>query len=343
MIDVAIVGAGVAGLSVARALPQEWSATVCAARPGASQLPTAICHPFPGRSAGIEHGYRAFAAAYRAMSDTARELCMVRPVNGEQARLWVTAGEQLEAARAEGIFIERLEPAASSSRFPILGHQHAVVYRPAMVLSPPQILSGWRSQLAARGVAFADAVTELRAVPGGWRLMGAELEARRVVLCPGARLGEWFPELPIRQVAGELATVEGDLDHALSGEGIYLAPRADGRLCIGATRHPPGEPLATSEIRRRLLGHRLVRRLDHGFEPDIWKGVRVTVPADRRPLVGAVPEFEQLFVSGAFGSKGFYWAPLAGLLLADEMTGRQTVPKALSSARLDGYRSPLIA
>ena len=346
MLDAVVVGASVAGLALARSLPAHWQVAVVDPQPSRLALPTAIAHPFPGRSAAIAHGFEAYSALRAALTaDCFRALPMVRPLANSAERLWVTALDQRERAGQYGITVEHFRPEELAERFPKVSGSHwGVVYQPALSIDVPGLLDSWARAAPAR---LLDApVRRLERSVHGWTVFAGEesIASKRVALCVGASLPRWFPNLAVRVVAGAVVTVDGELAHAVSGFGRYAAPvcgRA-GRVCVGATRHDPSDSLTDEQVLDRLLGEPLVELA--GTDPKIWRGQRLMVPADRRPIIGAIESHDGLFVLGALGSKGLFWSPLAGQWLAGLMSDGTPIPAAMAPKRVAGdYLSPLIA
>lgn len=169
------------------------------------------------------------------------------------------------------------------------------------------------------------------------------LDFDAVVIATGAAQRTLYPGQPQpATVGGQMTRIGIRLPcvgpHALSGGG-YCLPEADGQHWLGATY-------------RRALGLRGIRDDDNGenleqlawVDPLLsqplaipitgaWYGVRAVFP-DRHPAVGAAPPTESavpessvpvpsptVLLNLGYGSRGLLYAPLAAQLLADRLCG----------------------
>lgn len=352
-VDVAVVGAGVAGLAIAQVLASRgMSVAVTKERDAAaSRLPSAIVHAFAGRSAARPLALEAFEYASRwygkeGQGPHVHVTTMVRPVQGADSRLWRSAKRVEAEARKAGLTVEFHDRAAAADRYPLLTSPSSVVaYAPAFVIDGGGLLDKWRQELNDAGVTELDLVTGLDRISDGWHVAtgGGGIEVDRVVLCPGSGAMDWFPRLGLEAMAGAAlcATADRELEYAVSAGGRHWAPMGGTRVCVGATRHAPDERVADARVLSGLTASPLV-----GLElsrPKIWRGVRCVNPSDRRPLAGPVPGQDGVFAVLAMGSTGYFWAPYVAERMADLIAGGAAVPAALSVERARGsYESPRI-
>ena len=112
---------------------------------------------------------------------------------------------------------------------------------------------------------------------------GREHRARATVLAAGAwSAADWLPDRarpPIRPVKGQILTLRGPAaepvcERIVVGERVYLVPRADGRLVVGATVEEQG--FDTADHRRRRA-----RAAARGL-PGAARGRRARAGRDRR-------------------------------------------------------------
>jgi glycine oxidase len=129
----------------------------------------------------------------------------------------------------------------------------------------------------------------------GVRTAEGELGAAAVVLCSGAwarASGEWLGlALPVEPVKGQMLALETPvppLPSILWGDGVYLVPRPDGSLRVGATVERAGY-----DTRPTAGGLALLLDAARALLPDAarcrfqstWAGLRPATP-DQLPLVG---------------------------------------------------------
>ncbi len=142
------------------------------------------------------------------------------------------------------------------------------------------------------------AVEQVRARPGGWRVLGPSgaVDAPRLLICAGAWSGgvAGLPRLPVRPVRGQmlrldavawpwLGSVRGDL---------YAVRRADGGLLVGATMEEVGfDDRTTVAGERQLLEAcgSMFPGLENHTVVERWSGLRPGTDDDR-PIVGPIEE-----------------------------------------------------
>ncbi|HET9642528.1 MAG TPA: bifunctional tRNA (5-methylaminomethyl-2-thiouridine)(34)-methyltransferase MnmD/FAD-dependent 5-carboxymethylaminomethyl-2-thiouridine(34) oxidoreductase MnmC [Burkholderiaceae bacterium] len=227
-------------------------------------------------------------------------------------------------------------------------------------LSPEALVRHWLQQPGIRVLTGIE-VASVQRVAEAWRLLDAFgrviLEARLLILAPGVGFGRLLPaatDWPLNSVRGQLTLVpKGMLPIPrlpLAGAG-YAIPLPDGRLLFGATSQPgdtwPDPRAADHEQNLRQLARLLATdvSVDAGaLEGRV--GMRL-VADDRLPVLGPVPiespsgRLDQarfvarqpgLFVLAALGSRGITWAPLTGEIVAAWIEG---APLPIEASLLD--------
>ena len=110
------------------------------------------------------------------------------------------------------------------------------------------------------------------------------------------------------------------LRHVIDGLGVYLVPRADGKLLIGATVEFVGyDKRATIGGAREMIeaGVALMPEIAHKSFVQTWAGLR---PYGKRPYLGCVPGFDNLIVASGHHKNGILLAPITGKLIAELIT-----------------------
>jgi len=155
-----------------------------------------------------------------------------------------------------------------------------------------------------------------------------ERAAGCVVLCTGA----WLPEcaawlgvraaLPIEPVRGQILSLEAPeppLRTIVIGGGVYLVPKRDHSVVVGATQERVGfDCRVTAEGVAQLLAAApgLVPALARSTFRSAWAGLRPATP-DHLPLVGALPGVEGLVIAAGHFRNGVLLAPITAQLVAD--------------------------
>jgi glycine oxidase len=156
---------------------------------------------------------------------------------------------ELAFQQSMGVALEWLTPAQAREREPYLDAKLA-----GAVFSPADHQVDNRKLAPALAAAFSKAGGVLRE---GQKIERIEIEAGRaralrtanglhefdvIVLAAGAWSGliEGFPPLPVRPVKGQMLALQMNpasplAHHVIWAPGVYIVPRADGRLVIGAT------------------------------------------------------------------------------------------------------------
>jgi len=352
--DLVVVGGGVIGLSCAwraaqrgarvvvleRGEPGQGATRVAAGmlapvgeltfgEPELLELTLAAAKLYPGFVAELEEatgestGYEQLGALHVALDRD--EAAQLRRVHDLQRSLELEA-EWLPPRRCRD-----LEPGLTPSF-------HGGVLAAGEAAVDPRQLT--RVLLAACEIAEVELRTGAGVVDGvfeGERLAGVktaaeEIRADHVLLAAGAWSGtvEWLPEEarpPVRPVKGQVVELrsrsgEPPARHILASERVYLVPRSDGRLVIGATAEEMGYDTAVTAGGVHELLREAYRLLPDVAEME-WvgatAGLRPGTP-NNLPLVGPGP-IEGLVLATGHHRNGILLAPLAAQAVAEHLGG----------------------
>ncbi|MBP5975558.1 glycine oxidase ThiO [Brasilonema sp. CT11] len=159
------------------------------------------------------------------------------------------------------------------------------------------------------------------------------LHAQHYVLAAGAWSNSLFP-LPVRPVKGQILSVKVPefvpdlpLTRVLYGEEIYIVPRRDGRIIIGATIEdvgltPHNTPAGIQTLLQRAI--RLFPQIQNYPIQEFWWGFRPGTP-DELPILGTSP-CENLTIATGHYRNGILLAPITATLLADLILEQKTDP-----------------
>jgi glycine oxidase len=270
--DVVIVGAGVIGLSVAWRLAQRGAAVTVVERgqagAGASHaaagMLAACAEAEPGEEALVALGrasqalWPAFAAELEAVSgvsvDLRQEGTLVLALNvDDQARL----RHQLAFQKQLALPLDWITPAQARRREPHLGTITGAVFSPEdHQVDNRKLATALKIAAAGAGVVIREHTEVARIVTTDGRASGVRLAdgtavaAGTVVIAAGAwsRAIEGVPQAlrpPVRPVKGQMLALKMDaaaplISHVVWAPNVYMVPRRDGRLILGATVEEKG-------------------------------------------------------------------------------------------------------
>jgi glycine oxidase len=234
----------------------------------------------------------------------------------------------------QGIGLEWLTGAQARRREPHLapGVSAAMVSADDHQVDNRAVVAALRAVCVAKGVTLIehDAVEEI--LVAGGRIAGVRLATRRidapiVVLAAGAwsRNIAGLPEdlrPPVRPLKGQMMAVRMDaraplISHVVWGPGVYLVPRDDGRLLIGATVEEMGFDISMTAGGMFELLRAAWETLPGIYELPViesWAGLR---PASRddAPILGATA-LDGLVMATGHHRNGILLAPITAATIA---------------------------
>ncbi|PAX51283.1 glycine oxidase ThiO [Brunnivagina elsteri] len=170
--------------------------------------------------------------------------------------------------------------------------------------------------------------------------------AEHYILATGAWSNELLP-LPVRPRKGQMLSVivpeylpELPLNRVLFGEEIYIVPRRDKKIIIGATVEdvgftPNNTPIGIESLLQKAI--RLFPELKDYAIAQMWWGYRPATP-DELPILGESPLKNLTFATGHHRN-GILLAPITSVLIADLITGGKFDP-ILENFHYSRFQSP---
>jgi glycine oxidase ThiO len=215
------------------------------------------------------------------------------------------------------------------------GIAHGLFFPADGVVNNRHLVAALRRSLELRGVAVAEgvAVTRFRIERGvcrGVETSSEPVACGRVVDAAGAwanldpTLPFPVPVEPIRGQMVELADAAG-LSTVLESEEVYLVPRSDGRVLVGATVERAGfvKEVTAAGVQGLLASAiALAPSLESARVAGAWAGLRPGTP-DGLPILGESPVRSLILAAGHFRN-GILLAPITALLIADVVTGARS-------------------
>ena len=227
----------------------------------------------------------------------------------------------------------RIPPWVHSSRNSLTDGS-AALYVKERCVDPRHLTAAAIAAARHRGMDFSsgDKVLAVEVADGkacGVRTGKTQFSAGTVVNCAGAWAGQIGPHpFPTRPVKGQMLCVampEKELvRHVVRAPEVYLIPRSDGRMSIGATAEEAGfdkqtVPETIAALRQAAID--LVPKLADARILEAWAGLRPGTP-DGLPILGATPTPGYFVATGHFRD-GILLAPVTAKLMAQVMTGQR--------------------
>jgi glycine oxidase len=320
-LDAVVVGGGVIGLASAwRAAQRGLRVRVLerdAAGSGASGVAAGMLAPVGEASWGEEKLLDQTLAAHRAWPGFAREVAEASgsdaghiPLGSLHVALDRDEAEELrrrfELMRELDLAAEWLRPSEAREQEPGLSSAcaGAVHAEHEAAVDPRRLVASLRTAALDAGVELlegaevVDGLYEGDAIAGVRTQDGAEHLARHTVLAAGAWSGVagWLPpeaRPPVRPVKGQILTLRGSVPwavcgHIIASEHVYMVPREDGRLIVGATVEEQGFDLDVTAGGIFELLREAYRALPDISELELVEtvaGLRPGTP-DNMPIVG---------------------------------------------------------
>ena len=359
---VAIIGAGIAGMSTARALNDAGAEVTVYDRHssvggGASKTPAGLLQPRP-----LNDGSPLAAFFHAAFEFAARSYDALDQAWSSRGVL-VLGRDAEDCTRYQALpGAEAVDAAGCQLVGGVLTDEFGAWFAAGGALDTLKVCAALGDGVRIR---FGIGVTHLVPQKDGWRLHledSSAHEAAVVILANGidAMTLSDFPAMALSANRGQIsylaATPVSDRIIAPITFGGYLTPVADGAHVLGSTFDREADWSSGSWSVVRENGHRrnlesIAKRLPIlaaalGNVTGGWTGLRATTP-DRAPVVGPVPDGAAfasafsvmqnggeagdlicdvnqpgLFVLSGLGSRGFLTAPLAGEILASQILGR---------------------
>ena len=336
--DVIIIGGGIIGLSLAIALRKRGVTVLVVERgePGqeASHAAAGMLADFPLETPpALQFLASASALMYPEFVHELQDESGLKVDLRDQGAIFFATPQQLE--EHPSLMTDCPLPATLAELEPALVPLNLCpVYLKERSVDPRALTAAALKAARHRGVDIASgtAVTEVLLADGSVTGVGtgrSSYSASVVVNCAGAWAGQLQPlQFPTRPVKGQMLSLVGasrDLvRHVIRAPEIYLVPRSDGRILVGATLEEAGYDKRTDAPtiqRMQQAAIRLVPALAQARMLEAWAGLRPGSP-DNLPMMGAtrIPGY---FVATGHFRDGILLTPVTAQVMAQLITGGQ--------------------
>ena len=237
----------------------------------------------------------------------------------------VKRGFSTEVLTAEQAW--ELEPALSRS---IIG---AVLFPEDAQVRNPKMVAALAKGAAKFGAKFqlGNPVTGFVREEGrviGVVVNGETLYADAFVIAAGCWTGALTAQLDvpmqIKPVKGQIVLVETMpplFQHTIDGLGIYIVPRADGKILLGATVEFVGyDKDTTVDGTKQMIdaGVTIAPQLANSTFVQTWAGLRPY--AKKGPILGYLPGYDNVVLASGHFKNGILLAPITGQLITELLT-----------------------
>jgi glycine oxidase len=247
------------------------------------------------------------------------------------AEIWQAQGSDVKWLTGEQVY--QYEP--------LLHHTFdAVLYVPEAASIRPRLMTRAYAEAARKyGANFYEhtEVTGIKQqsgkVEGVQIAQGQTISCDCVVIATGAwsaHIGSWLGlNIPVFPARGQILSLRqpvSPLKHTIMGNGIYLVPKIDNTIYVGATVEQAGfDKSNTAGGIAWLLSSaiQLVPELEHAAIVDIWSGLRPW-SQDSYPILGKAPGWENVILATGHGPGGFELSAITGKTIAELITTGQT-------------------
>lgn len=338
--DVVIIGAGVIGLSLAWRLRQSGASVLVAekgepAREATHAAGGMIAHCDPANPPQLAKLITASARLYPEFVTELRAGAFQSPdLRTDGTIAFFENGEQPVCAG-----VQPLDEAELARLEPLIAYRGRAYLLPESSIDPRKLGRALEKASHTLGVDFVTGapVTEVAVLGGhaaGVRTAKSFYASSAVVNCAGAWASQVKPiALPTRPVKGQMVCVVPAtgghnagplLRHVVRTPDIYMIPRSDGRILLGASVEEAGFDKRVDQATVQRLHQAAVQVVPEIAKlrmHDAWAGLRPGSP-DGLPIVGATA------VPGYYAATGHYrdgimLAPATALAMTQLLTGHQ--------------------
>ena len=334
--DVIIIGGGIIGLSLSIALRKRGATVLIVERgePGreASQAAAGMLADFPlEMPSALQSLATASARMYPEFAHELQDESGMSVDLRDQGTILFATPDQL--CEHPGLAADCPLPSPLDTLEPALGRLDLpAVYLKERSVDPRALTMAALKAARHRTVDISSGTTVTEVVLENGRAIGVATgktaySAPVVVNCAGAWAGQVPPyRFPTRPVKGQMLALAGAsrdlLRHVIRAPEIYLVPRSDGRILVGATVEEAGYDKRTDTDTIQRL-HRaaidLVPALAEARMLEAWAGLRPGSPDDL-PILGATASPGYFVATGHFRD-GILLAPVTAQVMAQMITG----------------------
>ncbi len=247
------------------------------------------------------------------------------------ARVWQDYG--LPVMWLKGAEVREYEPLLNPSIDAALYIPHATSIRPRLVT---QAYAEAARRLGARILERTEVTGFEQSsgkVTGVQIAQGETIGCDSVIIATGAwseQVGNWLGlSIPVFPARGQILALKQPatpLKHTIFGEDLYVVPKVDHTMYVGATIERVGfDKGNTAGGLAWLLSSaiRLLPELEHATLERVWAGLRPS-SKDSYPILGKAPGWENVILATGHGAGGFELSAITGKTITELVTTGHT-------------------
>lgn len=154
---------------------------------------------------------------------------------------------------------------------------------------------------------------------------------KQVVFCEGSQVQynpylSWLPIIPTKGEILEIEVKEPICTQFMYSTGIYIVPKTHNRYFVGATYIPENTDASPTEEGKNELLEKLNAFIKVPYHiTGHWAGIRPAT-ADKMPLIGKHPKYQNVWFFNGLGSKGVFYAPLLAEYIGKNILYNEPIP-----------------
>ncbi|HZR55226.1 MAG TPA: glycine oxidase ThiO [Terriglobales bacterium] len=327
--DVIIIGGGIIGLSLARELRKHNLKVLVVERgePGreASHAAAGMLVDNPAETPeALQALATASAQMYPEFVHELQDESGINPDLRDFGTILLSSKHKLDKhalTNCPPASLNELEPTLAADIGP-------AIYLRERSVDPRALTAAALKAVRHREVDISSRTSATEVLLSGGRVTGVHTEkttynAPIVVNCAGAWAGQIPPRFLTRPVKGQMLSIVGGptLRHVIRGE-VYLVPRSDGRILIGASVEETGydkriDVDTIKHMHQSAIG--MVPALAPGRILESWAGLRPGTP-DNLPILGTTETLGYFVATGHFRD-GILLAPITAHVMTQLIIG----------------------
>ena len=199
-------------------------------------------------------------------------------------------------------------------------------------IRPPLLLNALHKSLQKKSVDMFENsnISNIEIIDNKFRCItldsGEKIYADNLIITAGAWTDLLLKKIKtsanIKPIRGQMLCVKLKnltINSIILDEGNYLIPRLDGHVLVGSTMEDVGFMNKTTQIAKDELLNWMYSIIANKKKIDVldhWSGLRPAVDIGK-PVIGNIPDFENIFINTGHFRKGILQAPASAQLLAD--------------------------